>query len=36
MVSRKVLGGSPRFRGVVVYDNGVARPTVYNPFLGGH
>ena len=36
MVSRKVLGGSPRFRGVVVYDNGVARPTIYNPFLGAN
>src|SRR3954468_18364163 len=36
MVSRKVLGGSPRFRGVVVYDNGVARPTTFSPFLGAN
>jgi uncharacterized repeat protein (TIGR01451 family) len=35
-VSRKALGTSPRFRGVVVYDNGIARSNSNNGFLGSN
>lgn len=35
-VSRKALGTSPRFRGVVVYDNAVARSNSNNGFLGSN
>lgn len=34
VVSQQVLNRSPRFAGVVVYDNGVARSNAFSPFLG--
>src|SRR4029077_18383374 len=35
-VSRRAYGTSPRFRGVVVYDNGLARTNVNGGFLGSN
>jgi uncharacterized repeat protein (TIGR01451 family) len=35
-VSRTVLGGSPKFRGVAIYDNGLARSNVAGGFLGAN
>jgi uncharacterized repeat protein (TIGR01451 family) len=35
-VSEKILNRSPRFGGVAIFDNGVERSNVYNPFLGSN
>ena len=35
-VSRRVFGYSPRFAGVYIYDNGVARPNVNGGFTGSN